>query len=195
MKPKTSSGPALLSAKILKTIKHEISPILAYLINLSLEQGIFPDDLKLAKVIPIYKAEDKHIYGNYRPISLLPTLSKIYEKVVSYQIVTYLQDNNLLYTNQYGFRSGHSTIHPLIKFLDFISNAHTYNEYAIAIFIDLKKAFDTVNHEILLEKFKSMRNGRPIALHQTLSREISVKCRLECPRPPLTLAKVTFLFS
>ena len=75
MKPKTSSGPAVLSSKLLKNIKTEISPILTHVINLSITQGIFPKELKLAKVIPVYKAEDPHIYGNYRPISLLPTLS------------------------------------------------------------------------------------------------------------------------
>ena len=114
----------------------------------------FQKELKLAKVIPVFKAEDPHIFGNYRPISLLPTISKVYEKCVSYQIINYLTEKNLLYNNQYGFRPGHSTIHPLLKFIDFISQAHCNNQFAIAIFIDLKKAFDTVNHNILLDKLK-----------------------------------------
>ena len=90
MKPKNSSGPENISSKLLKLNCDAIYPLLTHLINLSLTQGVFPRELKLAKVIPVYKADDSHIYGNYRPISLLPTLSKVYEKVVAKQLTAYL---------------------------------------------------------------------------------------------------------
>ena len=124
------------------------------MINISLRQGIFPKELKVAKVIPVYKSEDSHIFGNYRPISLLPVFSKVFEKCVAKQLTDYLNFNDLFYELQFGFRKGHSTIHPLVKFLNYVSEAHNNHEHALAIFIDLKKAFDTVNHQILLDKLK-----------------------------------------
>ena len=140
MKSKNRTGPRLLSSKLLKLCKSELSPILTHLVNLSLEQGIFPEELKLAKVIPVFKAEDSHSFGNYRPISLLLTLSKVFEKVVSFQIINYLNLNDLFYKHQYGFRPKHSTMHPFIKFLEFIFNAHKLNNFVLAVFIDLKKS-------------------------------------------------------
>ena len=106
----------------------------------------------MAKVIPIYKSEDSHSFGNYRPISLLPCLSKVYEKCMAHQIMEYFTLNNLFYSFQFGFRPAHSTIHPLIHFINHISEAHNSQKHTLSIFIDLKKAFNTVNHEILLNE-------------------------------------------
>ena len=156
LKPKPNAGPEYISSKLLKACSQQLCPLLVYLINLSLKQGVFPKQLKVAKVIPIFKSEDSHLFNNYRPISLLPSFSKVYEKVVASQIVQYLDDNKLYYQDQYGFRKGYSTIHPLIRFFNFISEAHSNNKHAMAVFIDLKKAFDTVNHQILLSKLKFM---------------------------------------
>ena len=109
LKPKNNPGSQFLSTKLLKFCKMEIAPLLTHVINLSLEQGIFPLELKVAKVIPIYKCEDSHIFGNYKPISLLPCLSKVFEKCVAHQIMGYLNNNGLFYDYQFGFRPKHST--------------------------------------------------------------------------------------
>ena len=154
LKPKNNPGSQLLSTKLLKLCRFEFNPLLAHVINLSFTKGIFPSELKIAKVIPIFKCEDSHIFGNYRPISLLPCLSKVFEKCMAHQLMEYFNVNNLFYELQFGFRPAHSTIHPLVQFLNYINKAHSLHEHALAIFIDLKKAFDTVNHEILLHKMK-----------------------------------------
>ena len=95
------------------------APCLARLINQSLHTGIFPDKLKIAKVIPLFKEKgDDFDFENYRPISLLSVLSKIYERVVFDQIYEYFHSNNLFYESQYGFRKGHSTEHALLELYD-----------------------------------------------------------------------------
>ena len=94
LKPKPNSGPELISAKLLKACSARLCPVLVHLINLSLKQGIFPHELKVAKVIPVYKSEDSHIFGNYRPISLPPTFSKVFEKCVAKQLTDYLNLND-----------------------------------------------------------------------------------------------------
>ena len=95
--------------KLIKSIKLDILDPLTLTINQLLMSGIFPDKLKLAKVIPLYKKGDSTITDNYRPISLLPTISRLFEKIVFNQLLTYFSDNKLFYPSQYGFRRGHST--------------------------------------------------------------------------------------
>jgi hypothetical protein len=139
-----------LSVKILKFIAIEISVPLAHIFNLSLTSGIFPCKLKTSRIVPIFKSGDPRLCDNYRPISLVNTLSKVLEKIVSINLTNHLQINDLLYKHQYGFQFGKSTEHNLIHVVNFISSALNDNEYCIGVFLDLKKAFDLCSHNILL---------------------------------------------
>ena len=154
IKGKSSSGYDDFSPKLMKDVFPQISDPLCHLFNLSFKTGFIPDKFKLAKVVPIFKSGNKNEFTNYRPISLLTSLSKILEKLVARQLVGYLYKNKILYKDQYGYRSGHSTTHPLLRFLD--KTYHAFNQknpdYCLGIFCDLKKAFDTVNFSILLSK-------------------------------------------
>jgi hypothetical protein len=141
-----------LSMFFIKKFKNTIVNPLYYIIFKSFETGKFPSQLKIAKVVPIHKGGDKSLPDNYRPISLLPNFSKIIEKIMSNRLTSYLENNNLISSNQFGFRKGHSTLHPIVHLINQISLSNNSNHYSIAIFCDLKKAFDTVDHKILLKK-------------------------------------------
>ena len=112
---------------------------LTFLINKSLSHGTFPDELKIAKVLPIYKNEDEQMIQNYRPISVLPFFSKIFEKIVSLYIIYFLEDNNLFYCNQFGFRKSHGTNHAIITLVERVSKALDTGKIVIGVFLDLKK--------------------------------------------------------
>ena len=149
---KTSSGHDDIPLSILKSSIHCISKPLSMIINNSMSYGIFPDPLKIAKICPIFKSNDKTDVSNYRPISLLTSFSKIFEKVIYTRLASYLEYNGILDNAQYGFRKNHSTYMPLLDLYDKITNASENKEYAIGIFVDLSKAFDTINHTILVNK-------------------------------------------
>ena len=154
--PKKSEDFNGLSMYFIKKFIHVLSVPLMHLITKSLETGIVPTQLKIAKVVPIFKGGDRLAPDNYRPISLLPNFSKILEKVVSNRLIIFLDDHKIISKCQFGFRKGHSTIHPLMLFMNNLTVALNKKQFSIAIFCDLRKAFDTVNHKILLDKLKNL---------------------------------------
>ena len=122
------------------------------LINLSFSTGIFPNNLKTAKVIPIHKKGSKLDCTNYRPISLLSNIDKIFEKLIYKRVYGFLEKNKVLYNYQFGFRKKVSTAQTLLNMSQKILDALDKGQYACGVFIDLQKAFDTVDHDILLKK-------------------------------------------
>ena len=160
-----SSGYDDISPSVVKQIAPFISKPLAHIFNLSLSTGIFPSALKIAKVIPVFKKDDPHTFSNYRPISLLPCFSKILERLIYNRLDNFLTLHNILHPNQYGFRNRHSTDLALIDIYDKISSALNKSHHTIGIFLDLSKAFDTIDHSILLTKLYHYGiRGIPLAL-------------------------------
>ena len=143
-----------ISTKILKLISPVIVTHLAHLFNLCLLQGVFPYNFKEAIVVPIFKSGDPFSFNNYRPISILPVISKVLEKIVFLQLSSFLASEGILYENQFGFRQNHSTYMPISILYDHVTSSIANKQVCAAIFLDLRKAFDTVNHCILLEKLK-----------------------------------------
>ena len=119
-----------------------------------LNTGIFPDELKIAKVIPLFKKDDPKLLKKYRPISLLPTISKVIEKIIFTQLSTYFNENKLIFDNQYGFRPKHSTEYAALERVDRIITNMDTKEVPIIIFLDQSRAFDTIDHTILLDKLR-----------------------------------------
>ena len=132
-----------------------LAPVIAHLVNRSQDEGIFPENAKIARVIPVYKNKGgKHLDENYRPISLLPIFSKIMERLIYNKLFDFLVRYEILFNSQYGFRKGHNTTHATADFLKIVEDTLDNNEIALGIFCDLSKAFDTLDHKILLMKLK-----------------------------------------
>ena len=148
-------GPNSIPNKMFHLIKQVIAEPLADIINLSFTTGIYIDKLKVAKVIPIYKEKgDKLFTENFRPISLLSNINKIFEKIMHKRLYNFLEEQGIIYDNQFGFRKKHSTTHALLDLTEEIRNTIDNNRFSCGVFIDLQKAFDTVDHSILLRKLE-----------------------------------------
>jgi len=152
--PKTSNDMCGISMKLLKEISNEISHPLSHIFNLSLAQGVFPDKLKLSRVVPVHKNGKTDICDNFRPIALQSNISKILEKLVCTKLTNHLDLNKIIHPSQFGFQRFKNTEQNLIHFVNFISEALNNGDFCIGVFLDLKKAFDTVDHQILLMKLE-----------------------------------------
>ena len=125
---------------------------LTHIIDKSMKEGVFPSELKLAKVVPIFKSGDSSKITNYRPISVLSFFSKVFERVMYNHIIDFIDSLNVLYKYQFGFRHKHSTQQAIITLVNKITSSLDTGDLVIGVFLDLKKAFDTVDHKILLDK-------------------------------------------
>ena len=150
---------------VIKKSSHIISPTLEHLYNNCMRNGVFPNELKVGNISPIYKNGNEEHLENYRPVSTLPIFSKIFEKIIYSRLYNFLISKNILHENQFGFRKGHSTSHALNYSVEEINKELISGKHVVGIFIDLSKAFDTINHEKLLFKLNRYGiRGTPLSL-------------------------------
>jgi len=154
LKPSKTCIGNCISSSVLKDSFTFISKPLLYICNLSFETGIFPDQLKVSKIIPIFKKGRKTEMSNYRPISITNPIAKIIERLLHVRMINYLDRFNLIYDYQFGFRKNYSTSIAVLDVVNMVQNELFKGNYVLGIFMDLQKAFDTVNISILLSKLE-----------------------------------------
>ena len=154
LKSSKAGGHDQIKPGLIKECCEYVSGPITHIINLSLKTAVVPQKLKIAKVSPIFKKDEKTDPGNYRPISLLSTINKIMEKVMYKRVISFLNRFKILYKYQFGFRENYSTVQAVIEITDNILSELEKKNMVAGIYLDLSKAFDTVDHTILLHKMK-----------------------------------------
>ena len=159
LKINTSTGYDDISAKTLKDASETLAPFITVILNLSYEMKEFPNCMKKATITALHKKKDTNIISNYRPLSILPSLSKILERSATTQLVEYLEKNNILSTNQHAYRKMHGTVTCLSEVVDCLYELMDQKKHAAIISLDLSKAFDSISHDLLLNKLSKMGIG------------------------------------
>ena len=189
----SSPGPDTLHPQLIKDNYHSLVKPIRHFINLSLHQGIVPDQLKKANVSPIHKGGDTESVNNYRPISVLNSLSKILERMVYNRLIEYLNSHSILSNSQFGFRKKHSCEMALTLATEFIRESLDSGSHVISVFLDLRKAFDVVSHSVLLRKLEHYGvRGTPLEWFRSYlaGRKQSVKINGELSGPKLVTCGV-----
>jgi hypothetical protein len=186
-----ASGPFSLPTSLLKEFSQLFSIPLAIIVNKSLQEGVFPQSLKIALVCAIFKKNDKTSCANYRPISLLSNIGKVFERIMYNRVERFLDEHNLIYKYQFGFRKKYSTNHALLSIIEQIRTNLDNKNFACGVFVDLQKAFDTVDHKLLLSKLshygiKGSANkwlgsyltnrSQSVTLNESISEKLKITC-------------------
>ena len=178
---KASSGHDNISNILLKEIVDPLAHVLMEVFNKSMAIGEFPSIMKLAEVVPLYKSKEHCLENNYRPVSLLTTISKILEKIMYNRVYSFLQATGQIYNNQYGFQANHSCEHAVGQVIGSVVKGLENHHYVACVLLDLSKAFDTIDHEILLQKLELYGiRGQSLSWFESyLSNcKLRVKCRI-----------------
>ena len=176
-----SSGYDEINNIMLKELKDVISTPLADIFNSSLNTGVFPDLMKLGEIVPLHKGSSRDEVENYRPISLLLTISKVLEKIIYRQVYEFLTDSGQLYQSQYGFRKDHACDHAVGELVSEIVKHLQKNNYTACILLDLSKAFDTLQHSVMFDKLEKYGiQGTCLKWFKSylMNREMQVKCNI-----------------